>query len=191
MDDIKQRTEVCRVLIENTDDLMTPRLRVEFVALQLRRILEQIAISSFVANKKSYEKAYQKLGGYVSLKNVTKDLERIHPSFFPEPRRINDSQHSNGSHHADFLPGNINPLTKKELKRAHERCNNSLHSRNPFAEELDDISQLQYFVEILEKCGTLLSEHFLHLAGTEDIFYCIMSSPPSGHSKLLHLKPDP
>jgi hypothetical protein len=189
MSDVRDRTDVCQHLLATGQELMTDNLRSEFVALQLRRILEQIAIASFVANKLSYEKANQKLGAHVPIRNVVKNLSDLNPDFFPKPYKMKLDASGENSHHADYLPLAADPLTEKELLRAHDRCNKSLHSRNPFHSEINPNDQLKYFSEILRKSILLLSEHLVSPVGTTDKFYFIMSSPPDGDPNIIHISP--
>lgn len=56
---------------------------VEYKALHLRKIIEQILLSSLIANAEVYQQYYNRLGREWNARLICRDLERIHPKFFP------------------------------------------------------------------------------------------------------------
>jgi hypothetical protein len=113
--EIKERTDVCAHLIEDGHTFLSENLQCEFVALQLRRVLELIAISSFVANKRLFEKQEKKIGAHVNFRSTINGLEKLYPSFFPKPYVLGKGQSGERSHHASSLPNGIIPLQKKNF----------------------------------------------------------------------------
>lgn len=57
----------------------------EVCALQLRKILELIALSSLVANKTAYNTISKKLQKEWNAKKIIAELEKINPCFYPHP----------------------------------------------------------------------------------------------------------
>src|SRR3989442_14231436 len=58
---------------------------VEFVFLQLRKILELIAFASLSANKEQYSAAHAKFATHWNAKRMLADLEKVNPDFYPTP----------------------------------------------------------------------------------------------------------
>jgi len=190
MIDISERSSVCRDLIDSGSSPMPEALKSEFLALLLRRILEQIAIASFVANKSAYEKALNKTqGAHINLRSVTHQLKALNPNYFPTPYRLEQAKEDGVQHHAAKLPNELIPLSEKELLSAHKRCGSSLHSRNPFHSKLNYKTEISYFDEILTKISVLLQEHLISPIGTNELLYFIMSSPNQTDPQIIHLAP--
>lgn len=102
----------------------------EFVALQLRKILELIAFSSLIANKKIYSKARKEFATDWNAKKILKYLEKVNPNFYPEPIYLaNDNK--NGVKHFEYLKDGY--LTKKEFVFLYNKCGKALHALKPFS----------------------------------------------------------
>ena len=164
------RLSVFWALAGPDDELFSDEIVTEFLALQLRSTLELIAISAFVANRTAYEDAFEKLRAHMRLRSVVRNLKAIHANFFPWARRFTTTFFPDGSrqHHGAMPPDDLPILTENELLRAHERCNNSLHIRNPFVSPLGSMEQRRYFLEIARKSENLMEQHVVHLAGISE-----------------------
>lgn len=56
---------------------------VEYKALHLRKIIEQILLASLIANSEVYQQYYNRLESEWNARYICRDLESIHPKFFP------------------------------------------------------------------------------------------------------------
>ena len=56
---------------------------IENICLQIRKLLELIAMSSLIMNKEAFEKAEKSFKTMWNAKLILKDIKRIHPQFFP------------------------------------------------------------------------------------------------------------
>ena len=64
--------------------------RIETVAVQTRKILENIAFAALVSNKDAGGKTEEELKNLRYPKEIFKDLGKIHRNFFPTPVEIRD-----------------------------------------------------------------------------------------------------
>ena len=66
--------------------------RIKTVAVQTRKILEDIAYAALVSNKDAGAKTQQEMQNLRYPKDIFRDLEKVHPNFFPTPVEIKDPQ---------------------------------------------------------------------------------------------------
>lgn len=161
--DIKKRTEVINHHIHGIKTTGYLGTDVELVALQFRKIIELIALSSLVANKKEYAAQRVKFKEDWNARLIFQDLERINPKFYPSPSKQVEKTNSEGIKYFHFDPIEAGFLTKKEAIKIYEKCGGVLHAENPF-KELKDIKQLQkQFPFWIKKIITLLNHHSIIL----------------------------
>lgn len=113
MEEIKRRNEVIQAYLSGHLNCLFRAVTVETEALQLRKILELIALGSLVANKSEYAKQYEKFASHWHAGRIMRDVESINPKFYPEPFREIPSQ-SQGVKN-DLVPMTEGFLTKKDF----------------------------------------------------------------------------
>ena len=64
--------------------------RVQTAAVQTRKILEEIAYAALISNKDAWNKPQEDLKDLRSPRDIFKDIEKIHPNFFPTPVEIRE-----------------------------------------------------------------------------------------------------
>lgn len=69
---------------------------IEFCVLQVRKMLELIALSSLVSDADLYREKMDKVEKMWNARLIIRDIERIHPDFFPHPITI-ESHRDEGS----------------------------------------------------------------------------------------------
>jgi hypothetical protein len=171
MEDIKRRQEVVVALHKRELDLRYPVIQIESIILQVRKILELIALASLAAHKSVFEQNQKKLQSHWELVKIIKDVEALNPNFYPKPILEKPSQ----------TPGVINDLheltsgflTKDELIEIHGRCGNVLHARNPYGKKLDYSSYVDAIPSWLGKITRLLNCHQIHLLDDRSRFYLV------------------
>ena len=161
--DITKRTEVINHYIDGVKTTGYLGTDIELIALQFRKIVELIALSSLVANKKEYSAQRTKFKDDWNARLIFQDLERINPEFYPKPSRQIEKSNTEGARYFDFEPIEAGYLTKKEAIKIYEKCGGVLHAENPFKES-KDITQLQkQFPFWIKKIITLLNHHSIIL----------------------------
>src|SRR5690606_3963113 len=105
------------------------------MCIQIRKILELIALSSLAANQTEYQKVKSNLANLWKATDIIKCIEAINPKHYPEPIAL---QCWNG----DPNYTRTRPVTEKYLKRdelfdIYARCGGLLHAQNPFGKKKD------------------------------------------------------
>ena len=145
---------------------------VEFLALQLRKIIEQIVLSSLITNSEKYREYYNKLGSVWRIDYICKDIEEINEDFFPTPV-VDD-------HEAHELKDRDGCINKEKLLEAHTKMGKLLHAENPFGTEIDYEEMREYIFEICRRIIELLNSHITKLYGGNSFLYVIMREESNG-----------
>ena len=81
MEEIKKRTAVIDVFLSGSKHALFKATTIESTCLQLRKILELIAMGSLVANKKAFSKVYENFSKCWNAEYIFKDIGRINTEF--------------------------------------------------------------------------------------------------------------
>ena len=142
--------------------------RIETVAVQTRKILENIAFAALVSNKDAGGKTEEELKNLRYPKEIFKDLGKIHRNFFPTPVEIRDP--TKGKPFAVKTKGVIN---REKLVQMYGELSSLAHSTNPLDEPVD----LEYFEQKipvwLEEIVNTLDTHQVMLLHHPDHFYIV------------------
>lgn len=140
-------------IVNISDKFEYTQSAVEFAALQLRKIIEQIVLSSLITNYKEYLEYYHKLASVWNIKYIMKDIERINPNYYPVAALV-------GENAKNVFEG-AGYATKDDIIDAYEKTSKVLHSQNPFAERIDYLGMLKYISSMYKKVVNLLNEHLM------------------------------
>ena len=147
---------------------------VQFVCLQFRMIVELIALASLCANKTEYANQHAKFASHWNAKRIFNDLEHINPRFYPAPMvQIRDP--------ITGKPTGTSPmtgpyLTKDDAIRLYEDCSSMLHSRNPYAPQVDVTAIVKQFGVWAANIKSLLGHHQVQLINADEHLLVIMES---------------
>lgn len=170
MTEIKKRHEVILAILNHRATTSVKITDIETIALQIRKILELVALGSLVLNKEKYSEMHKNFSSQWNAKYILNDIERINPSFYPKPidevpikyqsRIINNLQEKKDGF-----------LTKDEFIELYDRLGGLLHTNNPFVEK-DNVSEFEKnIIDILNKIKNLLNSHIIKIY--DDEFYLI------------------
>ncbi len=171
MEEIKRRTAVLHSFLKGTSNALYRATLVESIYLQIRMILELIALASIAANKAIFEENKKKFHKHWNLSDILRDIERINPNYYPKPIREVPSKRKGVK--SDFLDIKDGFLTKKDLVSIHGQTGNILHARNPYDKNLDYAEYEKQIPRIMEKIQCLLNSHQIRLLDDHDFFYLI------------------
>lgn len=159
---------------------------IEFRVLQIRKILELIVLSSLVSDANLYREKMDKVEKMWNARLIIRDIERIHPDFYPHPITI--KSHRDEGKPDEFLELSEPYLTKEKLIDIYLLCGKYLHQASPFAdEEQVNKSYLKIKDRLAEWRGLiirLLSTHVIHLYNEDYMWYVVMNEedkPPFGN----------
>ena len=141
---------------------------VEYMALQLRKIIEQILLASLVANAEEYKNYHNRLGTEWNAKYICRDIERINPDFFP--KAVNNRP----DFQIDDKPGGI---SSQEILIVYDKLGKYLHSKNPFDNnQWDYNSTAEYIIFNTKRIIYTLNSHNVTLFGGEAFLNVVMKS---------------
>lgn len=166
MEVIKLRSCHITTAIERFDYI---ELAVEFQALQLRKIIEQIVLCSLITNSEEYLEYYQRLGKVWNIQYICNDIEKINPSFLPVAVIDHHTKH--------VVNNNLDAsMTKAELLEIHEKMGKLLHARNPFSEKIDYYQYSTYIGTCNKQIMEYLNTHIIKPYGEDDLVFVVMNS---------------
>ena len=164
---------------------------IEFIALNMRKILELIVFANLSANIEEYSKARQQYSKDWSIIKIIKRIRGINPDFYPRPiEKIVHTLPSDNdrTHHISFeyLQGGF--LTESELQKVDALTSDILHVHNPFKVEKrnpsDEMDKLYIYFKKIER---LLRNHQMHLVNG-DMIQCDMKSEFDGKLWVVYMK---
>jgi len=168
MEEIKRRTAVVWSFLNGKSSTIYKATTIESACLQVRKILELIALASLVANKTEFAAQNEKFAKVWNARLILNDLERLNPDFYPKPFRevrsaevgvINDLQ--------DITDGF---LTKEEFLKVYEKCGGMMHSDNPYGGKTDCGYYDKSIPKWMEKIRVLLNSHTIRLLNDENMY---------------------
>ena len=183
METIKNRINTIELILSTSLEYTTPYpyTNIELCALQLRKIIESIILSSLVANADIYNKTFRKLAKVWNVSNIYKELIKLNPRFFPEPIRIirhpeRRKEYSDGSvDTGDEFVKKDGCITAEESIETLGRIGKFMHATNPFSEEVDIDYYEKLVFETSQRIKRLLSIHLVHFIDESGMYYVAMA----------------
>jgi len=170
MRELKRRIEFINYLLSGNGYTLYPETTIESVYLQLRKILELIAMASLVPNQKEYGRVHKDFGIHWNAKLLLKNLEKINPNNYPNPIKEIPSKTPDIKAHFEDLKEGF--LTKNDFIHVYKKCSKVLHADNPFGRSSDYKYYQSVLPEWLSKIMVLLNTHTIKLVG-QDVIWLI------------------
>ena len=175
MEDVKQRLQMIKSITEGHSPLGSEGHDAEVVCLLLRRVLEQIAFSSLVAQRETYEAVHNDVTSVWRAKRLIERLDKVHPEFYPSPVQRGVSNNPAIQHHFDDVKDGY--LTKEDFQFLYDTASNGIHTWNPF-KEAERVRNFERSVaEWVTRIERLLDHHLVRFLGTKDLWLIQMDSP--------------
>lgn len=192
MEEIKLRPNAINGILSKKYTTPYPATNLEFCCLQLRKILEIIILSSLITNKEIYEITYNDLKSIWNIKDVVEKVKTLNPQYYPIPVEhknlsqniINEMVPSGADKRMirdELAPINNGSLTEKELLDYYYKTSSYIHSRNPFAKEVDYSKLEQFIIVAINKIIMLLNCHIAHLYDSDYFIYICMQNVEDGN----------
>ena len=182
---VKLRYNAIR-LVRLQQDYKTPyqATQIEFCILQIRKILEIIALGSLVANEELYRYHFDNIEKMWNGRLILKDIERVNPQFYPRPIIIDTSQEIH-----NFVNRTDGFLTREEYVDVYDKCGKLLHSESPFSSDKDSEALYKLYETYIpawcQKIIGLLNTHLIYIADGKTMLYITMQTDtgdfPSGN----------
>lgn len=146
-------------------------VEIENICLQIRKLLELIAMSSLIMNKKAFEEVGQKFEKMWNAKYILKDIKRIHENYFPISISGTLHEDYDGKMKMDDIDYEV--LTEEDFCSIYDKCGKALHVPNPF---LSNDTMIKEFWDNIPKWLDLIlltmNKHIVFLYGT-DLAYAV------------------
>ncbi len=182
MQEIKLRTNAIHSIIKRQTTTLYPYTNLEFICLQIRKILELIAMANLVANKDEYQKIREKFSTDWNAKRILETIEKVNKNFFPTAIYREQLDNEKIKYHWHKKVSNI--LTKDIYIKIYDEISNILHAQNPFKIDRINLDNLQQ--EVLEYVNLIvntLNEHNTYLCNG-NIVNCNMNAfDPNSNEK--------
>lgn len=188
MQEIKRRTSVVVALSNGEIKVGYVATQIETMALQLRMILELVALASLSANKSLFEKNAKKFHKYWHAGEILKDIEKINPGFFPRPMKTISSKVPDMDWEFTDLQEGF--MTREELIEVHGRCGKILHAQNPYDVGIDYHKFRKSIKSWIEQVICLLDCHAIHIINQPDIYLINMNENGGDRVCCLTFSPD-
>ena len=164
---VKKRTEAIRSIALKKTTTLYPITNIEFMTLQIRKIIEHIAMGNLVANKELYEQYSAKFSSNWNAKYIFRDLERLNAKFYPEPVRTDYSKEL-----PEWKSIDEEYLTKDDAIKIYDKCGGLMHTSNPYGSQIDFNYYETQMSIWYRKIMNLLNQHLIHMVDGKNI-YCI------------------
>ena len=163
MNELSLRIDIVQSILKGFKTTGHSGADIEFIALQIRKILELIALASICVNLKSYAKARKSFSKDWKAKEILKIIERENPYFYPEP----------GIQKIDLKTRKVveivmleegSYLSRSEFESLYDKCCEYLHAKNPYDENKLEYTNIKdYFTNKFERIKKLLNHHHIQL----------------------------
>ena len=191
MEGIKGRIEVVKGLMSRKIDMRYALPQVESIALQIRMIVESIALASLSANKSIFEREGDKFKEFWKAKLIFRDIKNINPDFFPKPLEEfpSDTPGEENITNTRYIEEGF--MTDDEMIEVYDQVCKFLHVKNPYSDEkasvLDIGSKVANWINRIIK---LLNSHQIKLLN-DDKFYLVHMYEPdrSGYAAMYEFHP--
>jgi hypothetical protein len=170
MTEIKNRVQSIADILNQKRTTTFQATNIEFMCLQIRKILELISLSSLVMNHELFEKEKIKYQKFWHAQRILNDIERLNPDFYPipiitSPPIDKEAKFLLKEREDDFL-------SKADFVKIYEKCGKIMHADNPFGSKSDGVYYQNQIGIWLTKITKLLNCHKIKLAD-DDMFYLI------------------
>ena len=176
MKEIKERIEVVWLIVKGEIDVKYVITTAESAALQIRKILELIALSSLVANSEQYREKRANFRQDWHAIRILETLESVNQNFFPKPI----SSHSISQDGSELVDVESGFLTRPEFIELYDRCSALLHAENPFDNRYEKREQKKFLYQEIPACMnkiiTLLNLHIVQPVDEDRMYVFIMKA---------------
>lgn len=135
---------------------------VEYVCLQLRKILEDISLLSLVANREEYERQHEKFYRYYDARKILRDMKKVNEEYFPAPVNVIPLSERN----YNIYPSNEIYLTEKKLLKIYKSLQSRMHAPTPYDDTKTYLSIDKDFATWLTEIKGLLKCHTVRLSNS-------------------------
>jgi len=187
MNEIKRRTKVIYSFLNGERNAMYNVVNAELMCLQIRKILELIALGSLVANQRIFLKKIQTLQKMWNAKYILNDIEKFNPDFYPKP--IHEKPSKQNGVKNDLIDIKEGYLTKKDFVEIYDKCGRILHAENPLGNGIDYKYYEKNIPIWMNKIKKLLNSHTIKLLNDKNMYLVHMQEDGKEGSTVYVFEP--
>lgn len=184
---LKRRIRAVLSIYCSTEDRHTttlfPQTNIEFSLLQIRKILELIALSSLVSNVDLYKSQLKNVEHMWNARLIFREIERFNPDFYPRSIIVYPEDKTT------WYSRENDVLLKDEFIKIYDKIGKTMHQDSTFL-SFNDTER--YYKEMekniliwIKKIQNLLWTHLIKLEDEKTLFYVSiagkLSDPPHGN----------
>ena len=170
MYEIKLRSMIVAKLLKQEINLIYEIPHTETMALQIRLMIESIALASLSANKTLFEEENNKFKQFWKADRIFEDIEKKNPDFYPQPIKAVPSNPPGNYVSFDDIKSGF--MTRDKIIRVHKECCDFLHAKNPYMPERNYRGFVERVPNWMDEITTLLLEHRITLLN-DDFSYTV------------------
>ncbi len=170
MEEIKRRVDVVLRLHKGELFVEYRATQVESMILQVRKILELIALASLSANKSIFEQNRKKFEDHWRPKDIIKDIESINPEFYPIP--VEERPSGENGVRGELVYVETDFMDREKLLFVYSECNRCLHVPNPYGDGIDYDYYMEKIPVWVNWVVRLLNTHKIVLLN-DDVIYVV------------------
>ena len=156
---IRERINFIQTVNVNQINIPSTAFKGEFMFLQFRKVLEEIAFSTIAANMDAYSALHANFSVHWKAKAILEEVKKLNANFYPIPLQAPIS--AGHDHPFELVPDGF--MTPEEFVALYQVSSEVLHTRNPYKEG-DPTIQAKYTVqEWVSRIQKLLALHRVQL----------------------------
>ena len=178
MEELKKRVSFVNGFLTGKCSAMYVQTTSESVCLQIRKILELIALGSLCVNRTEYEKYRKNFHRDWHGRRILETLEKANPKFYPQPCIQILDQATGKVLSVEHIESGF--LMKKDYMRLYDICGGILHADNPFSPKRDPQAFLNSVPAWIRKIMQLLNHHIIQLIDDDQQLWVLMQADSDG-----------
>lgn len=177
MGEIVRRTDIIRWLLNRKINMVYNDIQAETIALQMRMIIESIALATLSANKSLFEQEGDKFKEFWKAELIFRDIEKKNPNFYPQPVKEQPLNMPNVPEIYEIIEIKTGFMTRSEIIKVHSKCCDILHAKNPYGQSGDRKTFLTQVPQWLTLIVKLLESHKIRLLNDSEFYLVHMREP--------------
>lgn len=186
MEEVKRRTEVINGFLTGKCNAIYVQTTAESISLQIRKILELIALASMAANRSEYAKHRRHFYTDWNAKRILETLKKANPKFYPKPNRQVVNRETGSVDSLEDITSGF--LTENEFVALFDVCSEILHADNPFSRTQHPEAFLASVPAWIEKIRILLNHHTIQLIDDDKQLWVLMKAKSDGKAHVYEFE---
>ena len=180
MEEVNRRTNAVKHFLGEPHRALYQAVAVESACLQVRKILELVALGSLVANQDVWNGSLRELRSAWNANDILKKLRAVNPDFYPQPVIEVPLTGPVKSDIKDLAEGF---LTEEMFSDLYGRLREALHAKNPLGPPMDYDYWLKAIPQWMNLIIKLLNSHKIKLLDNPSMFLIHMNDESDGNVK--------